>query len=619
MNNNNGYNGNYGNNPDYGSRQEMDSIRQNERMNQLNRQKESARLQREERIRRKKMKIIKDAITAWAILIFIVVSVIAIISGIISACTANDDDDDTTEGKALDSVLLQTAEDFIASDDSYSGSKTADKLEKYTQAAATDITEPLTYPSCLYLAAESMMLSGTGNADLVESATRDCPIFSNGYVWSSKESMKFPLTGSYLYDTNASFIIAVCEICKNGANNEFLFETDATTDGNKDVSRGLTVMQKLEKAADYYFDKNDLNGGGIRYNEEDGLVYILTTDNAGLDSSKPSNIFHNHRFGYLDLYNNLLFNKAVKALALLYEDMEDTAKAAFYKNVASKNTEAINSKFWSDSLGRYVGYIDSDGKVHDAGYTALNLLAIQSGVADKDKTDKIYAWIDGERKINTDSAVSGKVYKDLNMPVFNTVAVFDDTWYDKDGTFPYGSSDKYGEYHMNGGQSYASAYFNIGAAAEAKSHKALRNTVTKLTDALEGDSAQGEEIFALTAAYLGAKELFGIDTDGEILYVNPAVSSDESFSVKNVSFADREYGFLFDGNKIYVTCDLNAAVKIKIGSYDVGTAFKLTVAENGKIVSEENVTADKDGNISVYKRFGSTSFVILEKLEEKKK
>lgn len=619
MNNNGSFNGKNQNNPYYGTRQEMDSIRQNEQMHAINRQKESARLRREERIRRKKIKMIKEAITAWAILIFIVVSIIAIICGIVSAVRNKDDDGDNAEGKALDSALLQAAEEFSASADSLTGTAALDDLQSYISSNESALTQALSYPSYLYIAAEGMLFSGNENAALIENAARDLPIFSNGYVWSSSDSMKFPVTAGYLYDTNASFIIAVTEICKNNASTEFLYEADTTSSGSKDVSNGLTVLQKLEKAADYYFDKNDLNGGGIRYNENDGLVYILTTDNAGFEHSKPSNIFHNHRFGYLDLYNNLLFNKALKGLAGLYEKLDDSAKAAFYKSAAAKNAAAINSKFWSDSLGRYVGYIDADGGVHDAGYTFANLLAVESGVADKNKADKIYAWIDGERKINTDSAVSSKVYKDVKLPLFNTVTVLGNSWFDMDGAFPYGSSDKYGEYHMNGGQSYAAAYFNISASSNAKSAKALRSDITKLTDAFESDSASGEEIFALSSAHLAAKKLFGIDTDGEILYVSPVVSAKGAYSAKNISFADREYGFLFDGDKIFITSDLNAAVKIKIGSYDEGTSFRLTVSEDGKIVSEENVTSDKDGYVSVYKRFGSDSFVVLEKLTEKKK
>ena len=129
----------------------------------------------------------------------------------------------------------------------------------------------------------------------------------------------------------------------------------------------------------------------------------------------------------------------------------------------------------------------------------------------------------------------------------------------------------------------------------------------------------GEDLFALSSAYLGAKNLFGIDTDGEILFVSPAFSAGSSFAIRNIAFGGNTYAFKFSENQILITSSLNTAVKIKLGSYEEGDTFKLSVIENENIISEETVKADKDGLVSVYKRFGSTSFIVLEKQEQNKK
>ncbi len=605
--------------PDFGSRQEMDLIRHNEDLERQARLKRAAALQKQERLRQRRIKQLKETVTAWAILIFIVIAVIAIIISIASSGDDKDKDNNNV-GESASTALLQEYEDFNDASYSFSGNDTVRILNGYTKDNGAVISDYLEYPSYYYMITESSSFLSNDLSASVTDAVRDCPQFSNGYIWSSGESMKFPVTDGYLYDTNASFICAADNICKWNGDTDFLYKTDGTTAGSKDISNGLTVLAKIENAANYYFDKNDLNGGGIRYNDDDSLVYVLTTANSGVSGAKPSNIFHNHSFGYLDLYNNLLFNKAMRSLSRIYTSLEDNTKSGYYKNIAEKNSKAINEKFWNNSLGRYSGYIDKDGKVHDLGFTAVNLFAIECGVADKDKSDKILSWIDGDKKVNTDTSSGAKIYKDNSLPIFNTVCALKEGWFDLDGSYPYSGNSSFGKYWQNGAQSYSSAYFNIGARSAVSSSKKLKSNCEKLTKALDKTSASlGEDIFALAGAYLTAKELFGISTDGEILYVSPIMSTKEDFAIRSLSFSGNNYGFSFDGANVLITADLSTAVKIKVGSFEEGTAFTLSVIEDGKILSEETVKADKEGYVSVYKRFGSTSFIALEKQEDSKK
>ena len=181
--------------------------------------------------------------------------------------------------------------------------------------------------------------------------------------------MRFEKTGSYLYDTNASFISAVAEICKWEASTEFLNQIDVNLKENKDISGAMTVGEKFVKAIEYFFDTEDINGGGIRFNKDDNLVYILTKDNDGTEEGLPSNIFFNYRFGYLDLYSNIMFYEAMNDASTVYSMLGDDVNSKKYLDIAKKNRQAINKTFFKDT--RYVGCIDENDKIYDYGFAAL--------------------------------------------------------------------------------------------------------------------------------------------------------------------------------------------------------------------------------------------------------
>ena len=77
----------YGNNrnpdiPDFNSRRDMDTIRRNEDYERQIRMKRAAMLQKQQRLKQLRQQQIKQAVTAWAILLFVVFAVIAILTGI---------------------------------------------------------------------------------------------------------------------------------------------------------------------------------------------------------------------------------------------------------------------------------------------------------------------------------------------------------------------------------------------------------------------------------------------------------------------------------------------------------------------------------------------------------
>jgi hypothetical protein len=70
----------------------------------------------------------------------------------------------------------------------------------------------------------------------------------------------------------------------------------------------------------------------------------------------------------------------------------------------------FQSRFWDSAKGRFVGWIDATGKAYDYGFTFVNLEAIQYGMATPAQATAIFAWLDGKREIEGDTARGADIY-----------------------------------------------------------------------------------------------------------------------------------------------------------------------------------------------------------------
>ncbi len=70
--------------------------------------------------------------------------------------------------------------------------------------------------------------------------------------------------------------------------------------------------------------------------------------------------------------------------------------------------EAIKSdagkRFWNDRTGRFVGWIDRDGKAYDYGFTTTNCEAVHLGLATPAQARSIVDWLDGTRTVEGDTS-----------------------------------------------------------------------------------------------------------------------------------------------------------------------------------------------------------------------
>jgi len=91
-----------------------------------------------------------------------------------------------------------------------------------------------------------------------------------------------------------------------------------------------------------------------------------------------------------------------------------TAEGAVAAEELATLADAVRKKFqqqfWSAEAGRFAGWIDSEGRSHDYGFTFLNLQAIHYGLASPEQAHSILAWLDGSREVARDTSRGADIY-----------------------------------------------------------------------------------------------------------------------------------------------------------------------------------------------------------------
>ena len=623
-------------------------IIQNEEAEREKRRREQIRRRKAERIRQAQIARLKGycllGLTALGILFIIIGVITAIVKAVISG---NDDKTDKKDKYTISKeetellnafsgyqspIYFGKENDFLKNTNSILESVSLDGTSVGIPAVSNNISE------FGALSERYMYMKDSENYNTFKQAVKNAPIFSNGYVWSQTDSMKSSITGSYLYDTNASYILAIANICLSEGNTSFLSETDTDTQPTKDSSQGLTVSKKLEMAINYLFDNNTIDGG-IKYDAQyTSLCYIHTMANNGSSTGSPSNRWYNYKFGYLDAYCNITFNKAMRALVKLYTLQGLNDEASKYKAVADQNAAAFSEKFWSSENNRFVGCFDSDGNSYDYGFVFINLEAIEAGMAKPDQASKIFSWLDGESHHSGDTSKGTDIYTYGFAPRNTTLSADDKLWDTLGGSVILSGNGGFGKHYLNGGASLSTAYYDICARygnglydSTSEKLNALikeynKNGFAETTDTTELDIS-GNPLSGLAPVAI-LKTVFGINSDGLHLTVNPNLSiipySGETkltiedlggkYGIKGINFGGSTYGFLYTDGKLYATCDRVSAVRLNLGGFDKNSRYNLIKVTNGSVVGEPMpLDSDENGMISVTTDFGASTYIKVEK------
>ena len=126
-------------------------------------------------------------------------------------------------------------------------------------------------------------------------------------------------------------------------------------------------------------------------------------------------------FGGKDALATIYLYDAINKMANLEQQI---AKHPEWKIAKDKNTYSYDrlkrlaaemknnsTQFWNKATGRFGAAVDSEGVLHDYGYTFVNNEAVHYGFANEDQSTQIVDWIRGKRLIENDTSKGKDIYK----------------------------------------------------------------------------------------------------------------------------------------------------------------------------------------------------------------
>ncbi len=139
-------------------------------------------------------------------------------------------------------------------------------------------------------------------------------------------------------------------------------------------------------------------------------------DHLGLAGKSVGNNYYDILpFGYYEAYSNAWYYGSLRALADLEDAYGDSAAAERLRERMPRTAARYTELFWTESgykdgAARFIGAIDAEGGRHDYGFTFVNTLAAEIGVADKRQAEAILTWLDEGCSYGPDGAPSQDIY-----------------------------------------------------------------------------------------------------------------------------------------------------------------------------------------------------------------
>lgn len=443
-------------------------------------------------------------------------------------------------------------------------------------------------PSCEWLGWGALKLSWLDDPVLnnrLESYIAGNPVGPDGYVWAAPGSEKH-LGHSRHNDYNAIYPMAVAH--------HYLMRRDPAFLEMKDPATGESVLSKARRAMDYQLDVLD---------GRNGLIITKDPENDGTATSKGSNYWDFWLFGYKDAFGTAYFYESLKVMAEFESALGNEKRAEELRAIRPKVREAFNAAFWNEKAGRYIGWIDANGKRQDFGFTAVNVMALAYGLADKERAERVLTWLDGERTVEGDDSTGKDIYTFGFAPRNNTVEARRgspppvNTW----GVVNIepGGNGAYGTQIQNGGAIFFPAYYDLHARQVARGPedvlKRWRGIETEFTkDQLCRDPSTNFgfcEIVGITrefpesglVPYYFVDGLMGISPVAKGLRIAPQLPQEwPSATVRDFYFAGKNYS---------ITADTKAAEPVVRGTdITVPASGRWLLTPDGKVLPEEKTT-----------------------------
>lgn len=274
----------------------------------------------------------------------------------------------------------------------------------------------------------------------------------DGYVWSWTTRETWPDAnafhddvGSFHFDQIPRFVIGGAMLA--------LWSRDATF--------ASAFLPRAEWVMDNYLLGTMGGSNGVLTEK----TVNATAPSDGLSGKgRPGNYMDQVRFGHQDAWVNAAFYTALQMLAEAERWAGNTTKAESYDAVAAGFPSKYNTAFWRTTSNRYVGWVDSEGFPHDAGYTYVNLEAVARGIATPAQAWAVLELLKSPAQATDSVGVPGHpdntdVYQLVVAPRANTldIPLFDwDGWSD-----PSSGRRSYGAQVENGGAFLWEAYYDV--------------------------------------------------------------------------------------------------------------------------------------------------------------
>jgi hypothetical protein len=451
------------------------------------------------------------------------------------------------------------------------------------------------------------------------------PQTSTGYMWSWSTCPYWQVDDCYSihYDGTFRYISAVYDIISWEGNTQFLYEQDPDTASGQyadvDSSQRRTVLEKTEACMNYILEYLHGNKGYIQLTEESTYLnadgskrfdYVKDIDancwnNTGKDGSCASNYWDNLCFGNYDGYSSALLYNALHSMAGIYRMLGgqyiDDAEALEALAVTVK--EKFNEMYWSAETGRYIACIDTDGRFVDFGLTFHNFEIMKYGLADEERAQSIFDWVDGDRIIIGEDRTGADIFAYAKMlelvernvsnvittlnlrlaAVTNTIAINNSVnhtawWHGPAGVNVWNEAS-YGKHLENGGYIFYPVFYELMARTEFEGAQSTTERLYEIskvyeynrlesdaaaslsTNWLEGLIGEFPESGLVPTAYLYS--LVGINAEHDGLHITPAFNDVYEFmGTRKMTYGGKTYA-------IQVNRDSSCVITPADGSIDM--------------------------------------------------
>ena len=114
------------------------------------------------------------------------------------------------------------------------------------------------------------------------------------------------------------------------------------------------------------------------------------------------------------LYDALRLLAGLEATVVDHPEWAIPADGASAADSLRTLADAVKAKFdatfWLPEAGRFAGWRDRDGKLHDYGFVFVNTEAIAYGIATDERAKAVYDWLDGRRVVDGDTSQGEDIY-----------------------------------------------------------------------------------------------------------------------------------------------------------------------------------------------------------------